>query len=114
RGARSASAMASMADAIGAWLAWGTGAVLARPRLAASSTLLLGALAVYCAAGNLGVNTDTANMIADTLPWRQHFNEYRDTFPIRDRNLVIVMDAPTQAGADAFAGALPAALRQEP
>ena len=29
-------------------------------------------LRLYYAAGNLGVNTDTANMIAPTMPWRQH------------------------------------------
>src|SRR5688572_5163631 len=78
---------------IGEWLARWAGAVLARPRLAAVATLALGALAAYYAAGNLGVNTDTANMIAATVPWRQHFNEYRSAFPLRDRNLLIVVDA---------------------
>ena len=36
-------------------------------------------------------------MIAPTVAWRQHYNEYRDAFPLRDRNLLIVIDAPTAA-----------------
>ena len=103
-----------MALPIGEWLAAWAGAVLARPRLAAVATLALGALAAYYAAGNLGVNTDTANMIAATVPWRQHFNEYRAAFPLRDRNLLIVVDAPTPARADEFAAALLRELRAQP
>ena len=95
-----------MAERVGDWLAAWAGAVLARPRLASVAMLALGALAAYYAAGNLGVNTDTANMIAATVPWRQHFNDYRDSFPLRDRNLLIVIDAPTPARADEFAAAL--------
>jgi hopanoid biosynthesis associated RND transporter like protein HpnN len=106
--------MASMANAVGDRLAAWSNAILARPRVTACATLLLGVLAAAYAAGNLGVNTDTANMIADTLPWRQHFNEFRDTFPIRDRNLLIVIDAPTPTDADRFAAALLAELRREP
>jgi hopanoid biosynthesis associated RND transporter like protein HpnN len=48
------------------------------------------------------------------LPWRQNFNEYRDAFPVRDRNLLIVIDAPSAARADALAAALLAGLRSRP
>ena len=103
-----------MARLIGAWLAAWAGAVVARPRLTAAAMLALGALAAWYAAGNLRVNTDTANMIAPTIPWRQHYNEYRDAFPLRDRNLLIVIDAPTPARADEFAAELLRELRAEP
>jgi hypothetical protein len=103
-----------VAKLVGDWLAAWASAVLARPRLSAIATLALGALAAYYAAGNLGVNTDTANMIAATVPWRQHFNDYRDSFPLRDRNLVVVIDAPTPASADEFAAALLTELRAQP
>jgi predicted RND superfamily exporter protein len=103
-----------VAELIGAWLAAWAGSVLARPRLAAVVTLALGGLAVYYAAGNLGVNTDSANMIAATVPWRQHYNDYRDTFPLRDRNLLIVVDAATPQRADELAGALLGELRAQP
>ena len=106
--------MAGFANVLGAWLAALAGAVLARPRLTAAVGVFAGVLAGYYAAGNLGVNTDTATMIAATLPWRQHFNEYRDAFPSRDRTLVLVIDAPTPAGADEFAFAMLRELRRRP
>ena len=103
-----------MGERIGAWLAAWTSAVVARPRLTAAATLALGALAAWYAAGRLGVNTDSANMIAATVPWRQHFNDYRDTFPLRDRNLLIVIDAATAASADEFTAELLRELRAQP
>jgi hopanoid biosynthesis associated RND transporter like protein HpnN len=99
---------------IGAWLAAWASAVVARPRLVAMATLALAGLAMWYAARNLGVNTDTANMIAPTIAWRQHYNEYRDAFPLRDRNLLIVVDAPTAARADEFSTALLRELRARP
>lgn len=106
--------MSSTADAIGARLARWVGGVLAWPKLVTAATLLAGGLAIYYTAGHLGVNTDTANMISATLPWRQHFNEYRDAFPVRDRNLLIVIDAVTPAAAEGFAAALLGELRARP
>jgi hopanoid biosynthesis associated RND transporter like protein HpnN len=106
--------VAATENAIGAWLARWASIVVARARLIAVATLLMGALAAYYAAGHLGVNTDTANMISATVPWRQHFNDYRDTFPVRDRNLLIVVDAPTPEAAEDFAAALLGELRKEP
>jgi hopanoid biosynthesis associated RND transporter like protein HpnN len=103
-----------MAHGIGAWLAaWASG-VVARPKLTATATLALAALAAWYAAGNLKPNTDTANMIAPTIPWRQHYNEYREAFPLRDRNLLIVIDAPTPARADELAAELLRRLRAQP
>ena len=103
-----------MAQHFGAWLAAWASNVVARPRLTATVTLALTALAGWYAAGNLGVNTDTANMISPTIPWRQHYNEYRDAFPLRDRNLLIVIDAPTGERADEFATELLQELRKQP
>ncbi len=103
-----------MGHSIGAWLAAWASAVVARPRLVAAAALALSAFAAWFAAGNLGVNTDTANMIAPTIPWRQHYNEYRDAFPLRDRNLLIVIDAPAAAQADEVAGAMLRELRAQP
>jgi hopanoid biosynthesis associated RND transporter like protein HpnN len=103
-----------MAGRIDSWLAAWASAVVARPRLTAAATLAIGVLAVWYAAGNLGVNTDTANMIAPTIAWRQHYNEYRDAFPLRDRNLLIVIDASSPARADEFAAELLRELRKQP
>jgi hypothetical protein len=95
-------------------LARWVGLVLRWPKSTALCVLSTALFAGYYAAGHLGVNTDTANMISGALPWRQNFNEYRDAFPVRDRNLLIVIDAPSAARADAFAAALLAGLRSRP
>ena len=75
--------------------------------------LAAGFFSLQYAAGTLGINTDTANMISADLEWRQDFIEYRDNFPIRDRNLIVVVDAPTAERAADFAAALAAVLRGE-
>ena len=106
--------MAALADRFGTALAYWVAGVLRWRKLAIAVSLLATALAAFYAAGHLGVNTDTANMISATLPWRRDFIEYRDAFPVRDRNLLIVIDAPTPARADAFSAALLAELRKRP
>jgi len=106
--------MSALADDIGNFLARAASVVLRRRKLTIAVTLAAAVLALWYAAHNLGVNTDTANMISATLPWRQNFNEYRDVFPARDRNLLIAIDAPTPARADEFAAKLLAELRQRP
>jgi hopanoid biosynthesis associated RND transporter like protein HpnN len=106
--------MTALADRLGLFLAAWTRGVLARPRLVALAFLGLAVLAGGYAAQRLGVNTDTANMIDASLPWRRDYNDYRAAFPVRDRNLVIVVDAPSSRAADAFTAALLAELRREP
>jgi predicted RND superfamily exporter protein len=106
--------MSAIADAIGTYLARAVDGVLRWPKLTIIATLAAAGGALWYAAGNLGVNTDTANMISASLPWRQHFNEYRSAFPARDRNLLVVVDAPTSARAGEFAAQLLAELRREP
>jgi hopanoid biosynthesis associated RND transporter like protein HpnN len=69
---------------------------------------------VWYARGHLGINTDTADMISPELPWRRDFIAYREGFPARDRNIVVVVDAETPDAAAAFAADLVAALGREP
>jgi hopanoid biosynthesis associated RND transporter like protein HpnN len=106
--------MSAIADHIGTYLARAVGGVLEWPKLTIVTMLAASAGALWYAAVNLGVNTDTANMISASLPWRQDFNEYRSAYPSRDRNLLIVIDAPTSARAGEFAAELLAELRREP
>ena len=106
--------MAKVADTIGVWLGRWVACVIAWPRLTTLASVLATVLAGWYAAGHLGVNTDTTNMISPALAWRQNFNEYREEFPARDRNLLIVIDAGTPARADAFAAKMLAELRREP
>ena len=90
------------------------GAILRWRKVAIVTLLGAAFLCVWYAAHHLGVNTDTTNMMSPTLTWRQNWNEYREAFPSRDRNLLIVIDARTSAGADAFAAKVLAELRREP
>ena len=106
--------MSTLADRIGDHLARAVAAILRRRKLAIVLLLAAAVLSVVYAARNLGVNTDTTNMMSATLPWRQNFNEYREEFPVRDRNLLVVIDAKTPARADEFAAKLLAELRREP
>jgi hopanoid biosynthesis associated RND transporter like protein HpnN len=106
--------VSTFADQIGDRLARVVGAILRWRKLAIVTLLGAAVLSVWYAAHHLGVNTDTTNMMSPTLEWRQNFNEYREAFPSRDRNLLIVIDARTSARADAFAAKVLAELRREP
>lgn len=75
---------------------------------------LVAASVAYIAAGNLRIDTNTADMISDELPWRQDFINYRDGFPARDGNLVVVIDGPDGATIDRYARALVSRLAAEP
>ena len=90
------------------------GAILRWRKVAIVTLLGAAFLCVWYAAHHLGVNTDTTNMMSPKLAWRQNFNEYREAFPSRDKNLLIVIDARTPARADAFAAKVLAELRREP
>ncbi|MEO8467090.1 MAG: MMPL family transporter [Gammaproteobacteria bacterium] len=106
--------MAKVADTIGAWLGRWVRLVITWPKSTTFLSLLATVLAGWYAVGHLGINTDTANLISPSLPWRQHFNEFRQAFPVRDRNLLVVIDAASPAAADTFASALLAEMRRSP
>ncbi|MGB5688950.1 MAG: MMPL family transporter [Woeseiaceae bacterium] len=64
-----------------------------------ASAAVTGLLALYVA-GNLSVNTDTADMISPELPWRHDYIRYRDDFPLRSNTIIVVVTAPTGAIAE--------------
>ena len=92
------------------WVAW----VLQRRGLVLVLAAVAGALSLGYARGHLGINTDTADMISPSLPWRQDFIAYREAFPSRDRNLLVVVDAPAPVTAERFAAALAKRLKAMP
>jgi len=102
--------------ALGQWLGAIVAAVIRRPILTACFVLGLSvsSLLLVVGTGRIGMNTDTADMISDKLPWRIDFIEYRDSFPARDRNIVAVVDGPNSEASSRYARALAAALRAEP
>ena len=65
--------------------------------VAAALTVLF---AVYTA-NNLGVSTNTEEMISNKLEWRQDFKALRNHFPQLNRVIAVVIDAQTEALAEA-------------
>jgi hopanoid biosynthesis associated RND transporter like protein HpnN len=76
--------------------------------------LALSAAGLRYAVHNLGINTDTANMIATDVPWRAAFDRFRMLFPVRDRNLIVVVESPTPEVTEAVANELAARMRAAP
>lgn len=95
---------------LGVWVTW----VLAHRRLVLVASALAGVAGFGYARGHLGINTDTADMISPDLAWRQDFIAYRHAFPIRDRNLLVVIDGPDESEREAFAVELAKRLAAAP
>jgi hopanoid biosynthesis associated RND transporter like protein HpnN len=70
------------------WVQWNV-------RYAYSVIALFGAatlgLALYTS-NNLGISTDTTDMISERLEWRQNFKDFRTAFPERFQTILIVVD----------------------
>jgi uncharacterized protein len=93
---------ARIGDALAGWVGW-----ILRVRLLVVLVCLVGAAAcLNYAARNLGINTDTADMISAALPWRVDILDFRETFAVRDRNLIVVIDAPSPEQADRVAAVI--------
>src|SRR5215469_14153635 len=80
--------------------------------------VFLGAFALaiasgFYAAAHLGINTDTDNMFADTLPWRQRAIAFKAEFPQFTDLLVAVIDAKEPEAAEATAAELAKLLAQD-
>jgi uncharacterized protein len=68
--------------------------------------LVLALFAGWYAAGHLGIDTDTDDMFAASLPWRQRAEMFKSYFPQFRDLLVAVIDAKVPEEADATADAL--------
>lgn len=80
--------------------------------------ILLGALltAVTCSvyvSRNLGMNTDTTDMLSEHLPFRVNMKHYNKTFPQDMETLLVVLDAPTPEQAYVAADRLVARLKED-
>ncbi|MGI9333156.1 MAG: hypothetical protein ACR2RL_08365, partial [Gammaproteobacteria bacterium] len=67
----------------------------------------------YYVVGNLGVNTDTADMISDRLPWRQDYIAYTQDFPAEVDTVLAVVEGRTPELAERAATRLADALAPE-
>jgi hypothetical protein len=66
----------------------------------------------YYTANNLGINTDTAEMLSETLPFRRNYSAFKKAFPQYDDAMLIVIDADTPEVAQDASTALAAQLQQ--
>ncbi len=89
-------------------------AVGRHPIIVIVGVMLLASGAGRYVAGNLGINTDTANMISPELEWRRDFIAFREAFPARDRNIIVAVDAANPDVATDAARALAATLAAQP
>jgi hopanoid biosynthesis associated RND transporter like protein HpnN len=81
--------------------------------------VLLAALLVAVAsslyvARNLGMNTDTAEMLSEELPFRVNLKRYNESYPQDIDTLLIVLDAPTPEQVRVAAENLAVRLKQDP
>jgi predicted RND superfamily exporter protein len=72
--------------------------------------LVAGIAALSYVRANLGIQTDTADMISPTLDWRQRDIDFKRQFPHFSDTLVIVVDGETPDRASAGAARLAAEL----
>lgn len=80
--------------------------------------VLLAALLIAIASGiyvsrNLGMNTDTAEMLSEDLPFRVNLKRYNESFPQDIDTLLIVLDAPTPEQVRVATENLAARLKQD-
>ena len=63
---------------------------------------------------NLGINTDTAEMLSESVPFRRNYNAFRKAFPQFDDAFLIVIDGDTPELAQEATTALGNKLEHEP
>jgi uncharacterized protein len=85
----------------------------ASPWIVLAGAILLTAVSAFYTAGNLKIDTDTAGMISEDLPFRQRYKAFRHAFPALSDNVAIVIDADLPDRADEAAGILADKLRAD-
>ncbi|MCG8415306.1 MAG: MMPL family transporter [Pseudomonadales bacterium] len=88
--------------------------VQAQAWLVAPGFILASCLAAYLAITNLGVNTATNEMFSRNLDWFQQFVEFRDEFPILDRNVIVAIEGDLPEAVDRAQLALTERLQSNP
>lgn len=89
-------------------------AVHAAPRLTLALALLFSVLCGIYSVEKLSIDTDTAGMISEDLPFRQRYKAFKESFPDLSDNVAIVVEAALPDQADAAARTLAARLRADP
>ena len=77
------------------------------------AALLTAAACGWYVAQNLGMNTDTAEMLSEELPFRINLKHYTETFPQDSDTLLVVLNAPSPEQARSATQRLAARLKQD-
>jgi hopanoid biosynthesis associated RND transporter like protein HpnN len=80
-------------------------------------TILCIAFSAVCAVytvRDVGINTDTSDLLSKDLPYRKAYQSYKDAFPVLDDVLVVVVDGPNADIAGDAAAELAAELAARP
>ncbi|MEM7468659.1 MAG: MMPL family transporter [Pseudomonadota bacterium] len=76
-----------------------TGKISARSQTRAAGvvavSLLLSTLGLLFVKHNIGINTDTENMLSERLPWRSTYTEFKSHFPFFADTVLIVVEGTT-------------------
>jgi len=84
----------------------------AAPWVATAATLATVLILIYTLT-NLGINTDTGNMLSESLPFRRSWRDYKKTFPQYLNTILLVIDGATPDLARDASQALAARLKRE-
>lgn len=95
---------------LGAWLARGAERAGRRAAAVAGLALLAAALALVYTVRELGIDTDTAEMLSAELPFRQAYRQYQSQFPQYLDTLLLVIDGPDPEAARSAARRLAGTL----
>jgi uncharacterized protein len=87
---------------------------VARAGLVVAVSLVLAIASGLYAHRHFAVDTNINNLIASDLQWRVNDLAYKEAFPQRQRQIVVVLDAPTAELAAGASGALARELRRDP
>ncbi len=82
--------------------------------LVLTSAVLLAVAGGSYTARHVGINTDTTDMLAEHLPWRVAYSEFKAAFPYFSDNIVVVVDGATPDLALDSAAELSAHLARDP
>ncbi len=77
------------------------------------AALLTAAACGLYVAKNLGMNTDTTDMLSEELPFRVNLKHYKETFPQDIETLLVVLNAPTPEQARSATQRLAARLKED-
>lgn len=75
--------------------------------------IVVAGLSIVYTANNLGVHTDTTDMLSEDVPFRVNHKRYKEAFPQYEDALLLVVDAPTPEQAHAAAKQLTVHLQSD-